>query len=272
MLEGELKPIAREVRQDILTMCYEAGAGHPGGSLSAVEILVYLYWELLKIDPKNPTWTERDYFVLSKGHITPVIYSVLARRGFFEIKELKTYRQVNSRLQGHASRVDLPGLESSAGSLGQGLGIACGIAQGLKMDQKSNRVYCLMGDGEQQEGSIWESAMFAGFYHLDNLIGIIDRNKVQLSANTEKTMSLEPLKEKYASFGWEVIELDGHSFLALEKGFKQALKTKGKPILIIANTIKGKGVSFMENQASWHGKAPNQEEYEQAMKELNTNI
>jgi len=264
---SELQEKARKIRRDILVMLYEAGSGHPGGSLSSVEILLSLYYYKLRHDPSNPSWPERDKFILSKGHGCSALYTVLAHRGFFPREELLTFRKLGSRLQGHAYR-GVPGVEASTGSLGQGLSIAHGLALAAKLDHKDTRVYCLMGDGEQDEGEIWEAAMSAGHRQTDNLCGIIDRNKVQQNDQTERLKSLEPLDEKWVAFKWHVIRVDGHNLEALMDALDEAERVKNKPTLIIANTIKGKGVSFMEGQHSWHGKAPNKEELERALAEL----
>ena len=264
----ELNLMANEIRKDIINMIYLAGSGHPGGSLSSADILTALYFSVMKHNPDKPEWPDRDRFVLSKGHACPALYATLARSGYIPLEELKTLRKLNSRLQGHPSKVDLPILEASTGSLGQGLGIAVGMALGLKLDQKDSRVYCLMGDGEQDEGEIWESAMAGAHYHLDNLCGIVDHNFLQIDGNTKAVMNTEPLDEKYKAFGWHVIKVDGHDMEELLKAFAGAQQVKGKPSLILARTTKGKGVSFMENKAEWHGKAPNKQEAEQALSEL----
>lgn len=267
----DLKIMANDVRKDIIKMLYLAGSGHTGGSLSATDILTTLYFNVMNHDPKNPSWPDRDRFVLSKGHGCPALYAVLARAGYIPMEELKTLRKLNSRLQGHPSKVDLPCLEASTGSLGQGLGMSMGMALGAKLDQKSFRVYCLMGDGEQNEGSVWESAMAAAHYHLDNLVGIIDHNYLQIDGYTKKIMDTDPLGEKYRAFGWHVIKVDGHNFEQLLKAFNDARQVKNKPTLILARTVKGKGVSFMEDKVEWHGKAPDEDETNQALKELAEN-
>jgi transketolase len=264
----EMKRIANEIRKDIIKMTAAAGSGHPGGSLSCVEILVSLYFKVLRHDPKNYAWEGRDRFILSKGHVCPALYATLARAGYFPVEELLTLRKFGSRLQGHPHRKKLPCLETSSGSLGQGLSIAVGMAIGFKMDKKEQRVYCLMGDGECDEGQIWEAAMSASHYKLDNLCGIVDVNGLQIDGFTRDVMNLEPLAEKWKAFGWHVIEVDGHNFEELLKAFEEAKNTKGKPTVILAKTVKGKGVSFMENKAEWHGKAPKKEEAEIALREL----
>jgi len=253
----ELKKLCYEVRKDIITMLTDSGSGHPGASLSSVEILVSLYFnEILRHNPKDPNWEDRDRFILSKGHGVPALYSVMARRGYFPLSELKTLRKINSRLQGHPSRVDLPGIEVSGGALGQGLSVAVGSALGAKLDNRDYHTFCLTGDGEMQEGQIWEAAMSAAHYQLDNLCWIIDRNRIQQNGPTEQIMKLEPLKDKLKTFGWYVMNIDGHSLEDVTDSLKRSKGIKGMPTVIIANTIKGKGVSFMENTSKWHGKAP----------------
>lgn len=263
-----LKKIALQVRKDIVEMTYHAGSGHPGGSLSAVEIMVSLYFSVMKVDPKNPDWEDRGRFVLSKGHACPVLYSVLARKGFFSPEDLKTLRKFGSHLQGHPSRLKTPGVEVSAGSLGQGLSVANGIAIGAKILNKDIRVYCLMGDGEIQEGSVWEAAMTAGHRKLDNLVAIVDYNNLQIDGWVEDVKGLAPLADKWRSFRWHVIGIDGHDFDQILSAFNEAEQTKGCPTVILAETVKGKGISFMENKAEWHGKAPNRQEYIEALEEL----
>ena len=265
----ELKSVAKAVRRDILVMIADAGSGHPGGSLSSVELVCALYFNFMKFDPKNPTDPNRDYFILSKGHVCPVLYSVLAQLECVKAEELCSLRKIGSRLQGHPAKDKLiPGVEVSTGSLGYGLSVGAGIALGVKRGKKNNRVYVLMGDGEQQEGSIWEAAMAAGDHKLDNLCAIVDSNKLQIDGRVEDIMSIEPLADKYRAFKWNVIEIDGHDYSQILKAYETASTTKGKPTLIIANTVKGKGVSFMENIADWHGKAPSKEQMEKALKEI----
>lgn len=260
---------ARVCRVEILKMITHAGSGHPGGSLSVIDILTVLYLKHLKHNPKNPFWEERDRVILSKGHACPALYTVLAKLGYFDEKELYTLRKPFSRLQGHPARdKGLPGIETSTGSLGQGLSISCGIAMGLRIQGLDSRVYCIMSDGEQDSGNTWEAAMFAGHYKLENLTGIIDYNKLQQEAPKKESMDIEPLGKKYESFGWKVIEIDGHNHDEIDRAIQTAKNTKGKPFLIIAHTVKGKGVSFMENEVSWHGKAPNEEQLRLALKEL----
>jgi transketolase len=267
MDEVGLEQIARRVRLDVLDMIREAGSGHPGGSFSAAEILVQLYWNVMNIRPAEPGWAERDRFILSKGHACPALYSVLARRGYFDPKELITLRKLGSRLQGHPNMNDLPGLDASTGSLGQGLSLACGIAHGFRLDRLESRVYCLLGDGELQEGSVWEAAMTASHYGLSRLTAIVDRNRVQLDGTVSGVMEIEPLVDKWLAFGWDVIVAEGHSFPSLMKAFEHCMGTDF-PSVIIARTVKGKGVSFMEETCEWHGKCPDDDEYRAAVLEL----
>ena len=265
---NELQKYADRIRQGVIKAVYSAKSGHPGGSLSIAEILAVLYFNQMNIDEKNPKAKERDRLVLSKGHTAPALYSALALRGFFDMDELNHFRNINSILQGHPDMKNIPGVDASTGSLGQGLSIANGMALGSKQDSEGVRVYCICGDGEIQEGQIWEAAMTASHYKLDNLCLIIDNNNLQIDGKVNEVMSVYPIDEKFKSFGFETINVDGHNIQELISAFEQAKKVKGKPTAIIANTIKGKGVSFMENEASWHGKAPNEEQYKQAMKEL----
>lgn len=266
---SELKEICRQVRRDIIVMTNKAGSGHPGGSLSAVEIMVALYFAIMKSDPANPAMPERDYFILSKGHAAPVLYAALAEKGYFPKEELWKLRKFGSILQGHPHRLKTPGIEASTGSLGQGLSISNGIALALKKDNKPNRVYCLMGDGEQNEGQIWEAGMTAAHYGLDNVCGICDRNYLMIDGNTENVMALDPLDDKWRAFGWHVIEVaDGNDVEQMVAALEHAKRIAKKPTMIIANTIKGKGISFMENQAGWHGLAPNDEQTKVALAEL----
>lgn len=265
---NELQKYANRIRQGVIKAVYSAKSGHPGGSLSIAEILAVLYFNQMNIDEKNPKAKERDRLVLSKGHTAPALYSALALRGFFDMDELNHFRNINSILQGHPDMKNIPGVDASTGSLGQGLSIANGMALGSKQDSEGVRVYCICGDGEIQEGQIWEAAMTASHYKLDNLCLIIDNNNLQIDGKVNEVMSVYPIDEKFKSFGFETINVDGHNIQELISAFEQAKKVKGKPTAIIANTIKGKGVSFMENEASWHGKAPNEEQYKQAMKEL----
>ncbi|MFA5060341.1 MAG: transketolase [Candidatus Omnitrophota bacterium] len=262
-----LKIKAVQLRKEILETLFCSGSGHPGGSLSAVEIFLTLYFYKLKHDPKNPRWDDRDRLIVSKGHVSPVVYVTLANCGYFPKDELKTFRKLGSRLQGHV-HTKVPGVEFSTGSLGHGLSVANGIALGARLLKKDFRTYCVMGDGEIQEGSVWEAAMTAAHHKIDNLCAIVDCNKVQENGPTNEIKSLEPLKAKWESFGWFVLEVDGHNLKELKDAFDKADTIKNKPTVILANTIKGKGVSFMEGQSKWHGKAPNKEQLEAALKEL----
>ncbi len=261
------KQKAVQFRKEILETLNLAGSGHPGGSLSAVEIFISLYFYKLKHKPQDPHWPERDRLIISKGHCTPVAYVTLANAGYFPKEELRTFRKLSSRLQGHV-HAKAPGIEFNTGSLGHGLSVANGIALGAKMLKKSFKTYCLMGDGEIQEGSVWEAAMTAAHYKLDNICAIVDYNKVQENGPTNDIKNLEPLKQKWESFGWHAQEVDGHDFEALIKALDMFDTVKNKPTVIIANTIKGKGISFMEGQAAWHGKAPNKEQLQLALNEL----
>ena len=256
------------MRQDILRMVAQAGSGHPGGSLSAADILAVLYFREMNIDPKNPKDPDRDRFVLSKGHASPVLYAALARRGFIPVEELSTFRRIDSRLQGHPSMKALPFVEMSTGSLGQGISAANGMAIAAKMDARPLRVYVMIGDGELQEGELWEAAMTASHRKLDNLVAILDYNGLQIDGRIEDVKSLTGIKERFSAFGWHVIEADGHDVEAIASALDEARETKGEPSVIIAKTIKGKGVSFMEGQASWHGTAPKPDQLEQALVEL----
>jgi len=263
-----LRAIARVLRRDILQMTARAGSGHPGGSLSAVEILVALYFGgVLRHDPSNPRWPDRDRFILSKAHACPVLYAVLARRGYFPVEELDTFRRINSRLQGHA-HIMTPGVEMSGGSLGQGLSFGVGVALAGRLDGKDYRVYVLLGDGECDEGQVWEGAMSAAHYRLDTLTAIVDRNRIQNDRFTHEVMELEPFADKWRAFGWHAVEVDGHDLRQLLWAFEEARQVKGRPTVIIAHTVKGKGVSFMENNPDFHGRAPTPEELERALREL----
>ncbi len=264
----ELEQEARKVREDIIDEVYYAKSGHPGGSLSITDILTVLYFKEMNINPENPNWEERDRFVLSKGHCSPALYSCLANRGFFPVEDLKTFRDIHSYLQGHPDKNKVPGVDMTTGSLGQGLSVANGMAIAGKMDKKGYRVYCVLGDGEIEEGQIWEAAMAANKYKLDNLCVIVDNNNLQIDGTIEEVMSSYPIDEKFRSFGFQVININGHDIEEIIKAFEVARNVKGKPTCIIAKTIKGKGVAFMENQAGWHGKAPNEEQYKQAIEEL----
>jgi len=263
-----IREMALLMRQDILRMVAQAGSGHPGGSLSAADILAVLYFHEMRIDPKNPKDPDRDRFVLSKGHASPVLYAALARRGFIPVEELSTFRRIDSRLQGHPSMKALPFVEMSTGSLGQGISAANGMAIAAKMDSRPTRVYVMIGDGELQEGELWEAAMTASHRKLDNLVAILDYNGLQIDGRIEDVKSLTGIKERFAAFGWHVIEADGHDVEAVALALDEARGMKGKPSVIIARTVKGKGVSFMEGQASWHGTAPKPDQLEQALGEL----
>ena len=252
----------------IIEGTHNAKSGHPGGSLSAADILTYLYFAEMNVDPQNPAKPDRDRFVLSKGHIAPALYATLAHKGFFPVEELKTLRKIGSRLQGHPDMKKIPGVDMSSGSLGQGISAACGMAKAAKLTGADYRVYAVLGDGEIQEGQVWEAAMFAGFHKLDNLVLIVDNNGLQIDGSIEDVMSPYPIDEKFKAFGFHVINIDGHDFDQIESAYNEARTVKGKPTAIIAKTVKGKGVSFMENKASWHGTAPNDEQYEVAMNEL----
>lgn len=263
-----LEERAKAIRRHIITMLGEAGSGHPGGSLSAADIVSVLYFDTMKLDPEQPAWAGRDRFVLSKGHAAPVLYAALAEKGYFPVAELKTLRKLGSRLQGHPDMKKLPGVEMSTGSLGQGLSAAIGMALGLRLDGGDQRVYALLGDGEVQEGQIWEAAMAAGHFKLDNLTAFLDYNNLQIDGPVDVVMNVAPLPEKWRAFNWHVIEIDGHDIQQILQALAEAQATKGKPTMIIAKTIKGKGVSFMENQVGWHGNAPKPEQVEQALAEL----
>ena len=264
----QLQITACKVRMGVIESTFGAKAGHPGGSLSAAEVFTYLYFKQMNIDPKNPKKEGRDRFVLSKGHTTPGLYATLANRGFFPVEDLPTFRHIDSYLQGHPNMNTVPGVDMSTGSLGQGVSVAVGMALGAKHTGKTNRVYALLGDGEIQEGQVWEACMAAAHYKLDNLCIVVDNNGLQIDGNIADVMSPYPIVGKLESFGFHVIAVDGHDFDALEAAFNEASATKGQPTAIVMKTVKGKGVSFMENNAGWHGKAPNAEEYAQAMAEL----
>lgn len=263
-----LKKTANEIRKGIVTAVYNAKSGHPGGSLSAADIMTYLYFEEMNVDPKDPKKADRDRFVLSKGHIAPALYSTLAHRGYFPVEDLKTLRHVGSYLQGHPDMKHIPGVDMSSGSLGQGISAAVGMALSAKLDNASFRVYAMLGDGEIQEGQVWEAAMFAGARKLDNLVVIVDNNGLQIDGDIAEVCSPYPLADKFKAFNFNVVEIDAHDFDQIDAAFAKAKETKGMPTAIIAKSVKGKGVSFMENQASWHGSAPNDEQYEQAIADL----
>ena len=264
----ELMKTANEVRKGIVTAVHSAKSGHPGGSLSAADIYTYLYFEEMNIDPKDPKKADRDRFVLSKGHTAPGLYSVLAERGYFPKEDLKTLRHLGSYLQGHPDMKHIPGVDMSSGSLGQGISAAVGMAISAKLSNDDYRVYTLLGDGEIQEGQVWEASMLAGHRKLDNLVVIVDNNNLQIDGKITDVNSPYPIDKKFEAFNFHVINIDGNDFDQIEAAFKEARETKGMPTAIIAKTIKGKGVSFMEDQAGWHGKAPNDEQYAQAMEEL----
>ena len=264
----ELAKIACNVRMGIIEGTFNAKSGHPGGSLSIADILTYLYFKEMNVDASAPVKADRDRFVLSKGHAAPALYSVMAQKGYFPVEELKTLRKVGSRLQGHPSMNYLPGVDISTGSLGQGISAACGMALGGKLKGDAFRVYTILGDGEIGEGQVWEAAMYAAAKKLDNLVAFVDNNNLQIDGTVEEVNSPYPIPEKFASFGWNVIEIDAHNFDEIESALENAKATKGMPTAIIAKSVKGKGVSFMENQVSWHGAAPNAEQYETAMAEL----
>ena len=268
MTNAELEKKANEVRQSIVTALHSAKSGHPGGSLSAADIMTYLYFEEMNVDPKNPKMADRDRFVLSKGHVAPALYSVLAHKGYFPVEDLVTLRHTGSYLQGHPDMKHIPGVDMSAGSLGQGLSCAVGMAQAGKMDDKDYQVYAMCGDGEIQEGQIWEAAMWAGFRKLDNLVVIVDNNNLQIDGTIDEVCSPYPIDKKFEAFNFHTININGNDFDEIRAAFKEARETKGMPTAIIAKTLKGKGVSFMENAVDWHGKAPNDEQYEIAMKDL----
>ncbi len=264
----ELAKVACNIRMGIIEGTFNAKSGHPGGSLSITEILTYLYFKEMNINPDEPAACNRDRLVLSKGHAAPALYSAMANRGYFPVDELKTLRKVDSRLQGHPSMNYLPGIDISSGSLGQGISAACGMALGAKLKDDAFRVYTILGDGEIEEGQVWEAAMYAAAKKLDNLVAFVDNNNLQIDGSVEEVNSPYPIPEKFAAFGWNVIEIDGHNFDEIESALENAKNTKGKPTAIIATTTKGRGVSFMENQVSWHGAAPNAEQYEIAINEL----
>lgn len=267
----ELKKIAARVRLGIVKSTHAAKSGHPGGSLSIADILTYLYFEKMNVDPQNPQMENRDRLVLSKGHTAPALYSVLAEKGYFPVEELETLRKIDSRLQGHPDMKGTPGIDMSTGSLGLGISAACGMALAAKLDGRNYRVYAILGDGESEEGQVWEACMFAAHYKLDNLCVVLDSNKLQIDGPVADVIGPAPFEEKFSAFGFEVMTIDGHDFNAIEEAFNAAEKTKGKPFAIIANTVKGKGVSFMENQVKWHGTAPNDEQFALALEEISKN-
>ena len=269
MTNHELRVQANEIRKGIVKAVHSAKSGHPGGSLSIADILTYLYFEEMNIDPADPKMEERDRFVLSKGHTSPALYSTLAHRGFFPVEDLKTFRQIDSYLQGHPDMKGVPGVDMSSGSLGLGISSACGMALSAKYNKKDFRVYTVIGDGESEEGQVWEAAMFASHYKLDNLCAILDFNGLQIDGPVAEVIGPAPFDVKFEAFGWNVIKIDAHDFEQIEKAFADAKLCKGKPTVIIASSTKGKGVSYMENKCEWHGAAPKQDLYEVAVKDLN---
>jgi len=264
----EMKDIAKRLRRHIITMIGKAGSGHPGGSLSAVEIVTALYFRVLRHKPQDPCWSDRDRFILSKGHAAPLLYATLAECGYFPVEELSTLRRLDSRLQGHTDCTVTPGVEMSAGALGQGLSFGIGVALAGRLNSQNYRVYVLLGDGECDEGQVWEAAMAAAHFKVDNLVAIVDNNGLQLDGWNREVMNLDPFNQKWQAFGWQVIEVDGHNLTQLTQALDQAKLTKGQPTVIIAHTIKGKGVSFMENNPDFHGKAPDAAQVDKALKEL----
>ena len=268
----ELAIISDKIRKNALTAVYSASSGHPGGSLSIADLLSVLYFEVMNIDPKNPKMEDRDRLVLSKGHCSPALYGALAERGYFPVSDCATFRKADSYLQGHPDMKGVPGVDMSTGSLGQGLSAANGMALNAKLDKKSYRTYAILGDGEIEEGQVWEAAMFAAHYKLDNITAIVDFNGLQIDGDISKVMSPLPIDEKFAAFGWNVILCDAHDHIALYNALKEAATVEGKPSVIIMKSIKGKGVSYMENQAGWHGNAPNEEQYNQAISEIDSHI
>lgn len=267
-----LSLIAYEIRRHVLEGVFSAGCGHPGGSLSIADILAVLYFDEMRVDPKNPTWADRDRFVLSKGHCAPALYGALAEKGFLPVEDLKTLRKADSYLQGHPDMRKVPGVDMSTGSLGQGICCANGMAIAGKMDQKSYRVYTVLGDGELEEGQVWEAAMFAAHHKLDNLTAFVDLNLLQIDGDVREVMNPTPVDEKFMAFGWNVITVDAHDLEALREAIDSAKACKGKPTVVICKSVKGKGVSFMENEAGWHGMAPNEEQYETAIAEIDAKI
>lgn len=261
----ELEKLAKKIRLGIIDEVYYGKSGHPGGSLSIADIMTVLYFDEMNIDNENPNWEDRDRLVLSKGHCSPALYAALAYRGYFPIEDLKTFRNINSYLQGHPDKKNIPGVDMSTGSLGQGLSAANGMAISAKLNKKNYRVYCILGDGEIEEGQIWEAAMSSSKYKLDNLCVIVDNNNLQIDGTIDEVMSSKPIDDKFRSFGFEIIKIDGHNIEEIKSAFEVAKNVKEKPVCIIAKTIKGKGVKYMENKVDWHGKAPNEDEYKQAI-------
>ena len=270
-IKKNLMKIACKARMGVIEGTYNAKSGHPGGSLSICDLLAYLYFEKMNVNPENPEMKERDRFVLSKGHTAPALYAILAQKGFFPEEELKTLRHIGSELQGHPC-INIKGVDMSSGSLGQGISVACGMALSAKISSDSYKVYTVLGDGEIEEGQVWEAAMFASHYKLDNLVAVVDYNGLQIDGKLSEVCSPEPIDKKFEAFGWHVISIDGHDFDQIDNAFREADKINGKPVAIIQKTVKGKGVSFMENQVSWHGSAPNKEQYDKAMEELNKQL
>ena len=271
-LKKQLEITATKVRMGIIEGVFNAKAGHPGGSLSVADTLTYLYMARMNVNPEDPMMADRDRLVLSKGHTAPALYSVLAHRGFFPVEELKTLRKIGSRLQGHPVLGKIPGVDMSTGSLGQGVSAACGMALSGKITNDTYKVYAILGDGEIEEGQVWESAMFAAHYQLDNLVFVVDNNNLQIDGPITQVMNPYPIDEKFAAFGWHVITIDGHDFDAIEKAFNEAETVANQPTVIIQKTVKGKGVSYMENNVAWHGAAPNEEQYNIAMSELKAHL
>ena len=261
----ELEKLAKKIRLGIIDEVYYGKSGHPGGSLSIADIMTVLYFDEMNIDNENPNWEDRDRLVLSKGHCSPALYAALAYRGYFPIEDLKTFRNINSYLQGHPDKKNIPGVDMSTGSLGQGLSAANGMAISAKLNKKNYRVYCILGDGEIEEGQIWEAAMSSSKYKLDNLCVIVDNNNLQIDGTIDEVMSSKPIDDKFRSFGFEIIKIDGHNIEEIKSAFEVAKNVKEKPVCIIAKTVKGKGVKYMENKVDWHGKAPNEDEYKQAI-------
>ena len=272
MNNKELEIKAYNIRKNAVTAVYSASSGHPGGSLSSADLMAVLYFDEMNIDPKNPKMEDRDRFVLSKGHCSPALYGTLAEAGFFDKEELKTFRHIDSRLQGHPDMKHIPGVDMSTGSLGLGISAACGMALSAKAYKKDYRVYALLGDGEIEEGQVWEAAMYASHYKLDNLCIFVDLNGLQIDGSTAEVMNSSPLDKKFEAFGWNTLTIDGHNYDEIKKALRDARGTKGKPTAVIMKTVKGKGVSYMENSVKWHGVAPNEEEYEKAISELDAHI
>lgn len=272
LLKKQLKTTACKVRMGIIEGVFNAKSGHPGGSLSIADVLTYLYFAKMNVYPDNPKLAERDRLVLSKGHTAPGLYSVLANRGFFDVEELKTLRHIGARLQGHPDMKYIPGVDMSTGSLGQGISAACGMALSAKLTNDTYKVYTILGDGEIEEGQVWEAAMFAAHYKLDNLVAIVDNNGLQIDGKVSDVCSPYPITDKFAAFGWHVIEMDAHDFDSIEAAFAEAETVSGQPVAIVSKSVKGKGVSFMENQCSWHGTAPNADQYAAAMDELKAQL